>query len=337
MAATMKKQPAPVSPTNDPSLANLPRLEDLPETLPKAGVIAAVHRSKLHPHPKNPREIDSYAESELLESVKRSKGLREPPTWNRRNGLLVGGHQRLRMEDRRRGTQDYWVRVIVVDYDEAQHIEEMVAVNNESLMGMYDAPLLAELIQEPGVDFSRMGFDSVNLEELLVNSGIDLPEFLFPTAVEAAESSGAKEARDAAGDIADQLDEADAAKATEKSKRSRNSPEEIKERRREYQQQAAYEGQTDVAVTLVAPTEELKRAFMRFIDRPENAERVDLCSLVKFLGLDIPEFAELADGDERDGDGDSDDVGDREPAGAPSTDTGHVPVSANAAGEFDDI
>jgi hypothetical protein len=127
-------------------------------------------------------------------------------------------------------------------------------------------------------------------------------------------ASRSRTAGETADQVIDQLNEADAAKQRQKeqAKELRNSPESIKERRKEYQQQAAHEGQTDVAVTLVFPTEELKWAFMRYIDRPETAERLDGPAFVRFLELDIPEFESLT--------------------GSTSTQTNSTPTEGNEAG-----
>ncbi len=293
-----RSRPA-ADPANDPSLALLPCLEQLPPELPRKGITVALHRSLLKPHPENPQVMDPYASQGLRDSLKFTDGMVQDPIWNRRNGMLVGGHHRIEQEDKRHGTQDYWVSVKVVDWDEKTHCEAMVLLNNGNIQGQVDVALLDDLLRKPEFDFRNAGFNQVNLEELYLSNGLtlDLPG-LGLSENEVPVDPGRREAEDAADDIADQLDEADAAKAAQRGRTGprgtddRNNVDAIRQRREEYQQQAAYRGQEDVRVELVFPTEELKQEFMKFLQKPLAAERIDGVELVRFLGLDIPVFAE---------------------------------------------
>jgi hypothetical protein len=278
-------------PANDPSLALIPRLEQLPAELPQNGVTTAIHRSRLLPHPKNPQVMDPYAETGLSDSIRMTGGLVEDPIWNRRNGLLVGGHHRIEQEDKRRGWKDYWLSVKVVDWDEKTHLEAMVRLNNRNIQGQTDINLLDDLIKQGDFDPFAAGFDLPSLEDLYLENGLtfDLPGLSVEPA-DADGVSGEREIEESADDIANALDEADAARERQL---SQQEIDEIKSRKADAKARARFENEKFVYDTIVWPTEAMRQAFKRYIHQPVDRNRIDGIGLVRFLELDIPELAAM--------------------------------------------
>ena len=58
-----------------------------------------VKRSKIKFADYNPRIIDETNQKKLVKAI-RENGLIEPLVWNKRTGVLVGGHQRLTAADK---------------------------------------------------------------------------------------------------------------------------------------------------------------------------------------------------------------------------------------------
>ena len=139
-----------------------------------------IHRSKLKNAPYNPRVIDPVSFRRLKESIERTKGLVEPPVWNKRTGNLVGGHQRLEVLDILKKTMDYTLVVAVVDLTEPQEIELNIALNNPNLSGQYDLNLLDDLLGRTDVEIGHTGFDITTLELLHMDAHIDLPSWMLP-------------------------------------------------------------------------------------------------------------------------------------------------------------
>lgn len=111
----------------------------------------------------NPRVI---ANAELV-ALKRSLdyfGLVETPVWNETTGVLVGGHQRIRVLDDKFGYpgQDYKITVAVVNFNEVKEREANIALNNESMSGRYDEDLLKNIkIEFPDFSPVHAGFDQL--------------------------------------------------------------------------------------------------------------------------------------------------------------------------------
>ena len=107
----------------------------------------------------NPRKDLKPGDPEY-EKLKRSIqefGYVEPVIWNKRTGIVVGGHQRLKvMKDL--GFEE--VDCVVVDLDEKQEKVLNVALNKIS--GEWDDTLLANLLKDldrSGYDVTLTGFD----------------------------------------------------------------------------------------------------------------------------------------------------------------------------------
>lgn len=91
--------------------------------------------------------------------------------WNRRNGLLVGGHLRFKV------MKDMGVKradVVVVDYDDDTHYRRMMAANEQQ--GMRDTILMAALVEDMRtrkVDTSLTGLSSEQLDRLMAQAKAD--------------------------------------------------------------------------------------------------------------------------------------------------------------------
>ncbi|MCC7422553.1 MAG: hypothetical protein IT428_19915 [Planctomycetaceae bacterium] len=266
----------------DDALAFLPTLEQLPATLPKNGITARVHRSMLQVDPLNPRSIDPYAADGLRDSVTRTGGLVDDPIWNRRTGHIVGGHQRLNAEDKRRGTQDYYLSVKVVDWDLKTQREVNVALNNPTIQGQYDVDLLEQLIRdsEAPIDIGAAAFDLPSLEALFLDAGKDLPDALFPS--DSPEASAA--VQEAAEAVAATLDEADAAKRSEA---EAAKIQRLKDDKAKSLAKSAFKAQGNFFFTVVFPTDELREQFVVGIGVDPAAEHIDGMKLAELCGIEL--------------------------------------------------
>lgn len=127
-------------------------------TEPLVEMVAAVD---LKLDPKNPRTISAHEFESLQRSIDQF-GFVEPCVVNKRNMVVVGGHQRLRAAsalgiDR--------VPVVWVDLDEKHQHALNIALNKIS--GEFDKDVLAELILELDDELlSLTGFDESELESL---------------------------------------------------------------------------------------------------------------------------------------------------------------------------
>ena len=123
---------------------------------------------KINLAPYNPRKCLQPGDSDY-ESLKKSIdtfGLVEPLVWNKRSGVLVGGHQRLRVLIAV-GFKE--VEVSVVDLDTVQEKSLNLALNK--IQGAWDNEKLAALIEEltkiPDFDMDLTGFDLPEVSEIL--------------------------------------------------------------------------------------------------------------------------------------------------------------------------
>lgn len=145
---------------------------------PGIGVMTVerVRVSKINPAPYNPRKDLKPGDPEY-EKLKRSIqdfGYVDPLIWNRRTGILVGGHQRLKILVNEHGATE--VDVSVVDLDLAAEKSLNLALNK--IAGAWDDPALAKLLLELKNDeaghLASSGFDEDEVERIL--SGYQLPE-----------------------------------------------------------------------------------------------------------------------------------------------------------------
>ena len=128
--------------------------------------IQKISTDKLIPASYNPRKELKPGDPEY-EKLKRSIeefGYVEPVIWNKRTGVVIGGHQRLRVLKDLGFTE---VDCVVLDIDEQQEKALNVALNKIS--GEWDLPLLTSLLKDlndGGYDATITGFDVSEMSSL---------------------------------------------------------------------------------------------------------------------------------------------------------------------------
>ncbi len=121
----------------------------------------------------NPRKDLQPGDAEY-EKLKRSIqefGYVEPVIWNKRTGVVVGGHQRLKVMKDLGYTE---VDCVVVDLDEAKEKALNIALNKIS--GEWDNDLLASLLKDldgRGYDITITGFDLAEAQELFGSGSME--------------------------------------------------------------------------------------------------------------------------------------------------------------------
>jgi ParB-like chromosome segregation protein Spo0J len=117
----------------------------------------------------NPRKISDNQLTILAQSIERF-GFVDPVIVNDRNGVLIGGHQRIKAAERLGLTH---VPVVGVDLDETEEKALNVALNKIS--GEWDIDLLRgvlEDIKSEGLDLSLTGFESEEITSLLSSTNL---------------------------------------------------------------------------------------------------------------------------------------------------------------------
>lgn len=120
----------------------------------------------LRPAKYNPRK-DLQPGDHEFEKLRRSVeefGYVEPIIWNKRTGVVVGGHQRLKVLMHLGYTE---VDCVVLDIDEQREKALNIALNKIS--GDWDMPLLSALLKdiaESGFDSTLTGFDVSEMSDL---------------------------------------------------------------------------------------------------------------------------------------------------------------------------
>jgi DNA modification methylase len=115
----------------------------------------------LRPASYNPRRIDNASLAALGKSIDRF-GVVEPIIFNRRSGLVVGGHQRLKVL---RSKKIASTSVVVVDLDETEERALNVALNSPKLSGEFTGALEDLLAEIEAADAQI--FRELRLDELL--------------------------------------------------------------------------------------------------------------------------------------------------------------------------
>lgn len=121
----------------------------------------------------NPRKDLKPGDAEY-EKLKRSIqefGYVEPVIWNKRTGVVVGGHQRLKVMKDLGFTE---VDCVVVDLDEQKEKALNIALNKIS--GEWDNDLLASLLKDldgSGYDITFTGFDLAEAQELFGSGSME--------------------------------------------------------------------------------------------------------------------------------------------------------------------
>ena len=128
--------------------------------------IEYVAPAKLAPAPYNPRNIDPSALKALERGITEF-GLVDPIIARRSDGLVIGGHQRLKVAQKT-GLKE--VPVVYIDVTDQQAAALNVLLNNPKAQGDWDFPKLAEVLGDldaNGFDATLTGFDDKELERLL--------------------------------------------------------------------------------------------------------------------------------------------------------------------------
>lgn len=132
--------------------------------------IEHVAPSKLLPAPYNPRKIEPSALKALERGI-REFGLVDPIIARRSDGLVIGGHQRLKVAVK---TGLAEVPVVYLDVTDQQAQALNVLLNNPKAQGDWDYPQLAAVLGDlttAGFDATLTGFDDKELERLLTYYG----------------------------------------------------------------------------------------------------------------------------------------------------------------------
>ena len=126
--------------------------------------VMEVQRGQIKNAKYNPR-VMSDAEKRKLRAGIKKHGLVAPITWNKRTGNCVGGHQRLEQTDALAGTEDYSLKVAVIDVDEKREKEINILLNNDFAQGDFDLKALRDLLS-PMDSLEGTGFDRADLFQL---------------------------------------------------------------------------------------------------------------------------------------------------------------------------
>lgn len=134
--------------------------------------IEYVAPAKLNPAPYNPRKVTDDALASLAKLLD-AHGFVDPVIARREDGLLIGGHQRLKANALRK-KPDAKVPVVFLDNISDKKCKALnIALNNPSAMGEYDAPKLADLLQEIDTGaFDLEQFTAFSAEDMAQMMGI---------------------------------------------------------------------------------------------------------------------------------------------------------------------
>lgn len=123
-----------------------------------------VMRSQLHAQPYNPKKHTDRQIEGQKKNI-RTFGYLGGIVWNERTGNLIDGHRRLKALDiinKYDGTNDYPVKVEVVDFDEKQEKEQMTYMALGSTRPDYE--MIAEYL--PDIDYQLAGIEPYDLAQI---------------------------------------------------------------------------------------------------------------------------------------------------------------------------
>jgi len=127
-----------------------------------------VKTSELNPAAYNPRDITEAAFEGLKESVKKF-GLVDPLIVNVRTGLMVAGHQRLKVAQ---ALKHEFVPVIEVDLSPSEEKALNVTLNNQAISGHY-TDSLQELLEEIASESDDGLLESLRMDTLKIDTNWD--------------------------------------------------------------------------------------------------------------------------------------------------------------------
>ena len=136
--------------------------------------VRRVSRSQINLAEYNPRILSAYAQKQLAKSLQKF-GLVETPVWNEATGVLVSGHQRLKLLDSQHNypAADYTVEVSVVNLTPHKERQLNVWLNNRSAQGQFDEDLFRALFaSDPKLTIDDLGFTRADLDLEFGNSGM---------------------------------------------------------------------------------------------------------------------------------------------------------------------
>lgn len=173
-----------ISPTCKPSSSDDSSLASSPakkaSSLAEAGLesfdVIELDRSAIKNASYNPRTLSVVARKKLQTGLKRH-GLVAPITWNKRTGNIVGGHQRMSIMDSLMRTQDYKLRVSMIDVPESREKELNLLLNNGSAQGDWDVGALGSMLSDKDLNLDGTGFDAADVYQLFGTAALeDRPE-----------------------------------------------------------------------------------------------------------------------------------------------------------------
>ena len=249
-----------------------------------------VHRSKLKPHPDNPRAIDDYAAKGLRQSIK-DFGLVQPIVWNARSGYILGGHQRLDQADELKGTQDYSLTVAKVDLDEDDEKRLLLILNAQGVQGVWDIELFGSLAESMGLDgLKSAGFGITDLGQMYDDAGLGMPAWITGETPE--QTAAADAAEDEINAFAAEVDEDKSRQKQETTtvKRAEKSAEEIqefKDKKANFAEKQQFESQFNGHVMVMMPTNDSCAVFLEALGLPADAQWIDGVMLAERLDIDL--------------------------------------------------
>lgn len=246
-----------------------------------------INRKLLRNASYNPRTIDPVSQKRLRKSIEHTKGLVQPPIWNKRTGNIVGGHQRIDQLDQIKQTDDYTLTVAVVDWPEEREIEVNISLNNPSLAGQYDLGLLDELLDRPGVDLAATGFDITTLEMMHIDMGMDLPDFMVP----AEERASQAEVDELVNEL-EELSEEGESDQEELEEEERIAA--LKKKKQDFSEAQGFLRYQNGMVKVMFPTRGTVNLFLEKLSKEEGAEFIDGMELVKLLDWE-DEFLDMVE------------------------------------------
>lgn len=124
--------------------------------------VRTVNRSQIHSADYNPRIISASEQARLTAGID-ALGNLQPIVWNERTGNIVGGHQRVKIFDKKHGHKEYDLQVAVVNLSESEEREANLLLNNPDAMGAWDLEKLQDMLVQKGeneIRPSAAGFDA---------------------------------------------------------------------------------------------------------------------------------------------------------------------------------
>lgn len=249
-----------------------------------------VHRSKLVPHPENPRAIDDYAAKGLRNSIKQF-GMVQPVIWNEQTGHILGGHQRITQADELKGSQDYSLTVAKVSMSEEDERKLLLVLNAEGVQGVWDIELFGQMAESMGLDgLESAGFGISQIESLYMDAGLGMPAWITGETEEQIEAADAAEdeINEFAEEVAEDKEREKQTKAaTKKSEKSAEEIQEFKDKKANFAEKQQFESQFNSHVMVMLPTNDSCVAFLEALGLPPDAQWIDGKMLADRLDIDL--------------------------------------------------